>query len=413
MNISIVNQPLGNRGDEAAHKGLVRELNKRFPNAQVHIFSPNGNKRILNEISVRANQNTYISDRYSHRLYKRFIRLACKFPSLYKLLNLQPILKAWIKELQWTDIVICAPGGICMGGFMNWGHVVNLLIAKYYKKPVVYFCRSIGPLCDETKDKRLFKRSSIRLLKTLDYISLRDEKSQHLARELGIKFNSTTDAAFLDNTLVDIPDEIKKRLDGKRYVVFVPNSLTWHYFYKSTPQANIDKFYLNIFSHLEKNYPNMKIVMLPQTFLNPTWGNDVDYFRELHRQHPSKNIYVIDDIYGSDIQQAIINKACLVIGARYHSVIFAINQARPFCALSYEHKIEGLLQLLGHTEHMVDIRNIFANEQSIAQATAQTISIIDNSMQGKMDLQTLRAKAKSIANRQFDKIEKLIANLKQ
>lgn len=408
MNISIVNQPLGNRGDEAAHRGLVRELNKRFPDTQVHIFSPNGDKKILDEISVKANQNTYISDRYSYRLYRHFIRLACKYPSFYKLLNLQPILKAWIKELQWTDIVICAPGGICMGGFMNWSHVVNLLIAQHYHKPVIYFCRSIGPFSDETPYKKLFKQTSIRLLKQFDYISLRDEKSQNLATEIGVKYNSTTDAAFLDSPRVDVPQEIKDKIDGNKYVVFVPNSLTWHYFYKTTPQRNIDQFYLNIFAHLEEQYPDMKIVMLPQTFLNPRWGNDVDYFRELHRKHPSKNIVVIDDVYGSDIQQTVISKASLVIGARYHSVIFAINQAIPFCALSYEHKIEGLLQLLGHTKHTIDIRRIFTDRSSIAQATAKAISIIDDALTGNVDMQSLRSKAKEIALKQFDNIETLI-----
>lgn len=37
MKIAVVNQPLGNRGDEAAHKALIRSLIKRFPDAQIDV----------------------------------------------------------------------------------------------------------------------------------------------------------------------------------------------------------------------------------------------------------------------------------------------------------------------------------------------------------------------------------------
>ena len=38
MNILIVNQPLNNRGDESAHKGLVRRLSKQYPKAEINVL---------------------------------------------------------------------------------------------------------------------------------------------------------------------------------------------------------------------------------------------------------------------------------------------------------------------------------------------------------------------------------------
>lgn len=410
MNIVIVNQPLGNRGDEAAHRALVREINKRFPKANVEIFSVNGNPKILAEISVKNPHNYYNSEKYSYRFYKYFVTYIHRFPFLYPLWGLQPIIRAWINKLKWADIVICAPGGICMGGFMNWSHITFLKIAQYYHKPIIYFCRSIGPFSSENKDKEVFKRVSIDLLKHFDYISLRDGKSQKLADSLGVRYNSTTDAAFLDNTVVSVPKEILKAIGDKKYIVFVPNSLTWHFYYKETPQDNIDTYYINIVKHIESKYPNCQIVMLPQTFMNPSWGNDVDYFRELQKKYPSNHVTVIDDIYGSDVQQAIIKGAEMVIGARYHSVVFAINQARPFCALSYEHKIEGLLQLLGRTDRMIDIKDIFSNKSVLDEVTKKTLDIIDDAMADRNNNFDLRDNAKHIALSQFDKIEEIIKN---
>lgn len=408
MNIVIVNQPLGNRGDEAAHRALVREINKRFPRANVEIFSVNGNPEILEEISVKNPHNYYNYKKYSYRFYQYFAKYIHRFPFLYPFWGLQPIIRAWINKLKWADVVICAPGGICMGGFMNWSHITFLKIAQYYHKPIVYFCRSIGPFSSESKDKNVFKRVSINLLKHFDYISLRDGKSQKLADSLGVQYNSTTDAAFLDNTVVDVPTEIQKAIGNKKYIVFVPNSLTWHFYYKTAPQNNIDNYYINIIKHIEDKYPDCQIVMLPQTFMNPSWGNDVDYFRELQKKYPSSHVTVIDDIYGSDVQQSVIKGAEMVIGARYHSVVFAINQARPFCALSYEHKIEGLLQLLGRTDRMIDIKDIFSNKSTLEKATKKTLAIIDDAMSDHNDHLELRDKAKHIALSQFDKIEEII-----
>ena len=73
----------------------------------------------------------------------------------------------------------------------------------------------------------------------------------------------------------------------------------------------------------------------------------------------NKNIIVIDENQSSDIQQEIIKKSCLVIGARYHSVVFAINNEIPFVSLSYEHKMKGLLEVLDMTDRMVEIQDIF------------------------------------------------------
>ena len=53
-------------------------------------------------------------------------------------------------------------------------------------------------------------------------------------------------------------------------------------------------------------------------------------------------------------------------------VVFAINQNIPFIALSYEHKIHGLLSSLDKLDCMVDITNIFADE-AMPQRTLQTV----------------------------------------
>ena len=83
--------------------------------------------------------------------------------------------------------------------------------------------------------------------------------------------------------------------------------------------------------------------MLPQTFNYNTYtGDDIGFMHDTAKNFSTEKVAVIDDIYSSDIQQTVISGSDFVIGARYHSIVFAINNAVPFMALNYEHKFKGL-----------------------------------------------------------------------
>jgi colanic acid/amylovoran biosynthesis protein len=106
--------------------------------------------------------------------------------------------------------------------------------------------------------------------------------------------------------------------------------------------------------------------MLPQTFANENKeDNDIIFFRKIAEKINDNRILLTADCYSSDIQQTLISKASFLVGARYHSIVFAINQNIPFISLSYEHKMTGLLQCLDLTEYEIDIQNIFKEKQNI------------------------------------------------
>lgn len=48
MKILLLNQPVYNRGDEAAHRSLIRTLNKNVPNASVMILLENVKEGTIN-----------------------------------------------------------------------------------------------------------------------------------------------------------------------------------------------------------------------------------------------------------------------------------------------------------------------------------------------------------------------------
>lgn len=367
MKILMVNQPINNRGDEAAHRSFVRSLNARFPEAQITIAFLGVSEGSMNQMVVPSPSNRYISVQVQARSTP-VAKWALRKGLAGLIARVHPTHRRMLELIRDADLVVCAPGGICMGGFQNWPHLHWLELARGLGKKVAYYSRSFGPFPDQTSLNRDFKRISIRLLKSFDFLSIRDRKTMGLADSLGLPYEKSIDSAFLDTPDANLSSELASKIGEGDYIVFVPNELTWHVDYRHLDKEYLDRLYLGIMTMIKQTMPNSRIVMLPQIYNgNP---GDVAYFAKLKALSGDDSVVVLPDSIGSDIQQAIIAKSKMVIGARYHSVVFAINNAVPFVSLSYEHKMSGLLQILGKDAHQYDMEQLKTGMVDVAEAVA-------------------------------------------
>lgn len=398
MKILIVNQPLNNRGDESAHKALVRALCKAKPNCEIEVLYPNFHNEVIKPFIVEGKNVHYISYNCRYKFFK--VQLWGLYCNLLRILwMIHPNIRFIIKKYREADLIIGAPGGISMGGFQNWDHLFFLQLAKFLNKKIVYYGRSFGPFPVETWRQRVYKKQSYDILKYFAFLAIRDKITEKIADEIGLKYVSTVDTAFLGSETFDIPSEIKAQIHGD-YVVFVPNLLIWHYNYKDRiTKENVKQFFLRLMSLTLNKYPKCQILMLPQTYgYEESFRNDVNFFREIQNEMNDNRIIVIDDTYNSDIQQSIIRSSKFVVGARYHSIVFAINNAVPFISLSYEHKMSGMLSSLGSTNLMIDITHAMDGLQSIEENSL----LFENKLeQLNSDLTETRDNAKQIAEHCF------------
>lgn len=403
MNILIINQPLNNRGDESAHKGLIRAILNNIPEAYITVLFDYNDERCrdsVRQFSVQSERARYVCFDSKIGKGRSFLGTKALQYNLPWLTNLHPGIVQYMSFFKNADYVVCAPGGMCMGGFMNWKHLLQLYYAKWCNKPIAYYGRSFGPFSEETKEKALFKKLSINILKYFSYISIRDKKTERIADSLGIKnYVSVVDSAFLDSPKVEIPLEIKNQI-GDKYFVFVPNLLIWHPSYRGKlSKEDIVKFYCDVIEVLFSKYPSCKAVMLPQTFNYGNFeGDDIHLFREIAAAKNDSRIVVVEDKFSSDIQQSIIVDAQLMVGSRYHSIVFALNNSTPFIALSYEHKISGLLESIGKTDCMIDIENSLFSQEG-RQEVIGHLSILLNSV--KSDNESM-IKCKKVAKDGFE-----------
>lgn len=402
MNVLIINQPLNNRGDESAHKGLIRALCKKISNINIEVLFVGENQDSIDQFNVNLPNVKYIN-LHRFKAYNFLSILGLKY-NIQLLWYIHPTIREVISIYRKADYIICAPGGICMGGFQNWMHLFALKLAKYLNKPLIYYGRSFGPFPSKTRNNRIFRKISIEMLNYFSFLSIRDKESEKLAKKLNINYITTVDSAFLDSPKVELPEEIKQITINQKFMVFVPNSLIWHYHYKNrlTKEAVI-QFYKQVVFLIKSLYPELNIVMLPQTFNYYTYlGDDIHFFKDLANELNDPRIVIIDDRYSSDIQQTIISNAEFLVGARYHSIVFALNNNIPFVALSYEHKIAGLLMSLEKTDRLVDITNL--TDVNINQKLAM-IKICLSNLQTDKEAQI---KAKNVACECFNSLSRFL-----
>lgn len=412
MNILMINQPLNNRGDESAHKALVRNLLAKIPTVSIRIIFLNSSISSINAFKVEDDRVNYIRIglRKPGKIFGRLWQFSQK--ELNKggswVWNFDPMMSTIIKHFKWCDWVINAPGGICLGGFQNWQHLNLLRIGKLLHKPIAYYGRSFGPFPTVTPKNKEFQIYSQDVLSYFSFLSIRDKETEKLARSMNLNYVSTVDAAFLESPCVELPNKVKSLLNSSPYIVFVPNILIWHYAYEGKISVSeIVEFYSSMAKIILKT-KKCNIVMLPQTFLFGNYQNDdIHLFHDIAYHLNDKRVIIIPDTYNSDVQQTIISNSQLVIGARYHSIVFAINNNIPFIALSYEHKIEGLLQTLGKKDCMIDITMdilTFNGREEILKTVKNMIDSCRNDT-------TATVKAKEISKRCFQLlVEKLKDN---
>jgi colanic acid/amylovoran biosynthesis protein len=401
-NIVIINQPLSNRGDEAAHRSLIRSLNQEYKDAQISVVFIESDVESVEQMRIKSPQNTYINIPAKIKGARWFIPKMLTKHGLLGFAKFFPFYNKYIKIIKKADVIINAPGGICMGGFQNWVHIFYLSLALNHNRNVYYYSRSIGTFPEKTKENRIFKKRSIAILQRLKFISLRDNKSMQIAEQLGIDYVNSIDTAFLDIPVVasdsfELPNELKGD-----YVIFVPNSLTWHPHFKNIKQNKIDKLYLDVFDYLFSKFPEYKIVLLPQLFNDPITA-DFQYFSKLKKLVKSNSVICLPETIGSDIQQKIIKQSKLVIGARYHSIVFAINNQVPVVSLSYEHKMNGLLELLDISDCNVDFHFIVLSDNV---ENNLLINKIETVLSYNHDRELLAAKAQNLAKECFNKMVK-------
>ena len=396
MKILIINQHTQNHGDEAACLALVRRLLAAgYSDITVSYNTPCCMEDIFFIHEARVKQ---IKNNFYPRGVGRILRLYLRRPNLLTRLMAFSLrrIRADYQLIKSADVIINAPGGINMGRYRDNLYVWRLKTALDLGKHVIMYSSSIGPFDME----EYFVNISRDILRRVDFLSLRDAQSCRYAEEMGRKAIGSIDTAFLMRPTTELPPELQL---PPSYVVIVPHQLyAWHPQFLAMKREKLDHFYKKLLERFAGQ--GIPLVLLPQIFAHPQ-VNDENYFKSLASGY--SNIQVISSRYCSDIQQKIISGADFLIGARYHSTVFAINNVVPFYSLSYEHKMTNMLETLLLKDCCMAIADAIASPDA---AIDMIFEKYRNRSSHLAALKQASERAKTIASETFDKMNQCLVH---
>lgn len=398
-NLLIINQHTCNHGDEAAGKAFLRQIFNNAKDIDVGILY---NTKASHETGfIKVDQEVKHHEYNALNLIdKILIRLTFLIPfSLVKyFLLFGKVTKSEFSLIQSYEKIVNAPGGVNIGPYKDWRYLWRLYVALKLQKNTAIYSISFGPLPKNI----IFSYFSKKVLRNVEFLSLRDSKSQSYARNLGIEHVPSIDTAFLNNHPREVSHSPVSKLLTNDYAIVVPNELyRWHVNYMNTPKSEFDDLYREVIEYFIGQ--DIDVVLLPQMFGTE---NDSDYFKYLKSTLRGEidRVTVVPDEYSSDVQQEIVSRATFLVGARYHTIIFSIINGRPFFSLAYEHKMTNTLELLDLLDCNIAIDSLLSDKNR------ELLSALDRAYKSKISIERkvkgANGLAQKIALKVFDQFSK-------
>lgn len=311
----------GNCGDEAILMAMIQQFSKIVPKERIIILSQNPEKT----------------------------RLFYGVNSIFRLNIFQIYL-----QLKKCATFISGGGGLLQDvsgkGFSISYYLGLIIFARLLKIPTVIYAQGIGPV------KRNFNKTIIKLvLAKVDLLIVRDEQSKNLLEEFGVRGELISvhgDPSFLLKKESLSFEGIKK--GDTKSLTDMPNKI-----------IDIGLVIRNC-KEFEQDYTN-KILQIAEI---------ADYLIEKYQARLhfipfqiKSDLPLLVDIMGqmnhSDIEilrkelspaqiLTVFSKLSLIIGMRFHSVIFATMSNLPFVAIDYDPKVRNYVNSLTLTELLIN-----------------------------------------------------------
>ncbi len=271
------------------------------------------------------------------------------------------LLRAYLE----TDLIVSKPGGFLYSS----GRGVALLISLYTlalgwlaRKPVYLLPQSIGPFARRwerwfvslvlNRLRQVIVREPISLSQ-LEQCGVRTARC-HLLPDLAFAFSGASEAAarqwlhdhgfesdsgvpLLGMTVINYGAQNRRFLGQARY---------------EAACAEAVRFFVKQIGG--------RAILFPQVCGPSPSQDDRVPARRIAQQLADLDqaLLMVEDPLPPDLLKAVYGKMDLFVGTRMHSNIFALSQGVPALAIGYQHKTQGILQMLGLEQWSISIESL-------------------------------------------------------
>ncbi|WP_197017298.1 polysaccharide pyruvyl transferase family protein [Microbacterium sp. MRS-1] len=337
MKVLILNQHTENFGDDAAGDGIMRIVDSYPCVDRVEVVyngpqgEPYGDRRSVAPNGVRL-KDIGLWGLIAWSVSPRSLRARGPAGKLVEL----------IRE---ADVVFVAPSGANIGIYRDWQFLFRLLMAVREGARPVFHWNTIG-----RSGSRLFDRLSAYVLRHSD-LFVREIASAHYVESMGLSCETGPDTAFALPAVEIAVDE--------RLISVIPSELdSWHPGFK---ENGVNRIILNDLAAVLSAFVtenDLRVQILPHLRSATERAFNAEFCAALSRFGvDSSRVSIRDDVTSYETYDFAIATSRVIVGGRYHSVVLAAKNFRPFVSWSYENKMTEVCRYL-HMEHLeVDLKS--------------------------------------------------------
>ncbi len=361
-----------NKGDAALTSVLISELKRKFPKAKITILrhldssQPNGRfegipeKPSFRYYAVNKYRNPLLKLAYTFYMMSATLMWAAGRRYAGRQLYLPAHLREVARMYEQADLIVPVGGGYIRGraGLLFRVNVPlelhPLLFGYLLGKPTVLYSQSVGPF-----QNRLEKMLAAYVLKRMTLILLREDTSVALLAGLGVTRNvmRAIDAGFLLKSTGKV--DIRKLYpipSGKLLI-----GVTVRAWLKGPAQANYEQAVAAALDRMVET-ADACVIFIPQ--VTAAKGDDDRVVsRRVHglMRHRAAATLIEDEPDHHRIK-ALYDNLDMLLGTRFHSVIFSLTSLVPVFAIEYEHKTSGIMRDLGLEQWVMKIEDVTASK---------------------------------------------------
>jgi len=256
-------------------------------------------------------------------------------------------------EMRKAKVLVSGGGSLLQDGTSKkslYYYVYIMRMAKKRGLKLMLYANGLGPLSTGSS-----RRLVAEIISEADYVSLREEASSELAREIGVErdINVTADPSFL----LDTPHSLwirhimqREGIDRDFFVVSIKDG-------NNFDGADTDKNTVGIMARDIRAIAD-KYSLMP-------------VFVPMYKAHDRSITDALADAVGRgkvirDLTAGellgIMESAKFVIGTRLHMLVFAASAAVPMLGISYDPKIDAFLDYVGENGGTPDLRSLSDGE---------------------------------------------------
>ncbi|GAA4852808.1 polysaccharide pyruvyl transferase family protein [Kitasatospora terrestris] len=357
-----------NAGDAALLSVCLRHVREAFPDARTDIAgmeSPavHGDfEGVANLGSIRR----YVADggaAFAVRLVRRLmvaalctVALLLPKPAARALLRLLPAeARREALAVAEADLVVSMGGGylLARGGLDGYQNVyfvlLPALIAQKFGVPVVWAPQSFGPF-----PAALQRRLVAHVLKRSPLVLAREDVSVELLTECGMpadRIRRAVDAGFAFAPPVTSDWRARLGVDPGQPLI----GITARRWLPPAAQERYERALARTVDRLQAE--GARVVLIPQVSTDYLGDDDRVVERRIAQYCADAPILVEDRVDYRDLK-GVYGECSMLIGTRFHSVIFSLTSGVPCVAIEYEHKTRGIMADLGLGQWVLPIEDV-------------------------------------------------------